>query len=148
MQPIWRRAGVGLAAAVLTLTAASTATAATASGPVQARLTITPSTTTVGTTVTVVGTATNTTSGTVSASLGINNYSGLRLTSVSGSAGCRPRNVTTLIYCGIQSLPPGATARITITLAPAAGGTYSFRCYARVTYTTDDTYAYGSLVVS
>lgn len=121
---------------------------ASAAGPVQAGLTLTPSVTTVGSTVVVVGSATNTTGSAVRASLGIDNLASLRLSGVSGTGGCSPRNLTHLVYCGIQNLAPGATATIRLTLVPPAAGGFDFRCYARVTYTTGDTFAYGTLVVS
>lgn len=129
---------------------ASAAPVAAATGPVVAGLTVSPATTVVGGQVTVVATATNTTAAPVQASLGIDDYqyAAQTFTAVSGSAGCTPRNLHRLIYCGVQSLAPGATARITVSLRPTATGTDDFRSYARITYTTDDTYAYGTLTVS
>jgi hypothetical protein len=85
----------------------------------------------------------------VAASLGIENpnYANQVFTAVHGSPGCTPRNLHRLIYCGIQSLAPGATATITLTLSPSAPGTDAITTYARITYTTDDTFAYGTLTI-
>lgn len=138
-----RRAGVGLAAAMLGLAVAPAAQAAPAQ-VVQAGLTITPSVTVVGTTVTVVATATNTSDTAANGAMGIDNYGDLHTTSVSGVR-CTPRNLTRLIYCGLSNLPAGATASITVTLVPATAGSFDFRSYARG---TADTYAYGTLTVS
>ena len=142
------RAAVGvLAAAAVALTAPGAAQAST--GPVPAGLTITPTTTVVGGQVTVVATATNTTSSTVAASLGIENpqYAAEHITAVSGHA-CTPRNLQRLIYCGNNLLPAGASMTITLTFTAIAAGTDNFTVYARETYTTDDTFAYGTLTVS
>jgi hypothetical protein len=148
MRSVWGRAGVVLAVAVLSLAAASGSSAAAAAPPVRAGLSITPTLTTVGSAVRVVATATNTTTAPVQASLGINNYGSLRVSAVSGSAGCSPRNLTRLVYCGVQSLAPNATATITLSVVPAASGSFDFRSYARITYTTDDSFAYATLLVS
>lgn len=139
---------VTTAAATAVIGAVSPAYAA-AAGPVTAGLTITPSVTTVGGQVTIVATATNTTSAPVGASLGIENpdYANQKFTAVHGTAGCTPRNLHRLIYCGIQSLAPGATASITVDLTATATGTDSLRSYARITYTTDDTFASATLTV-
>ncbi|MBS2964131.1 hypothetical protein KGA66_13820 [Actinocrinis puniceicyclus] len=144
-------AGV-LAAAALAIAGPATAQAATDAGgaaPVTGTLTITPSTTVVGGQVVVVATATNNTSSTVAASLGIENpqYAAEQITAVSGHA-CTPRNLRRLIYCGNNLLAPGASMTITVKLTAIAGGTDNFTVYARVTYTTDDTFAYGTLTVS
>lgn len=150
MRKIWHRLGLlatllGLATTLATLPGAP---AQAATSPVLAGLTITPTVTVVGHTVTVVGTATNTTASAVQASLGIDNYGSLRITSVAGSSGCTPRNLTKLVYCGVQSLAPGATATITLTLTPAAAGAFDFRTYARITYSSDNSFATGTLTVS
>lgn len=143
------RAGVGLAAAALSLLVAPAAQATPSPADsttqvVQAGLTITPTDTVVGTTVTVVATATNTSDTPANGALGIDNYADLHTTSVSGH-GCAPRNVIRTIYCGLTNLAPGATASITVTVAPDTAGSFDFRSYARGTY---DTYAYGTLTVS
>ncbi|MCU7729516.1 hypothetical protein ODJ79_37860 [Actinoplanes sp. KI2] len=139
------------AAVILVAGVAAPASAAATStaGPVTAGLTITPSVTAVGGQVIVVATATNTSASPVAASLGLDDYqyADQVFTSVRGTPGCTPRNLHHLIYCGIQSLAPGATAGITLTLTAAAPGTDSFRTYARITYTTDDTFAYGTLTI-
>ena len=98
---------------------------------------------------TVVVTATNTSSAPVPASLGLENpdYANQVFTGLRGTAGCTPRNLHRLIYCGIQSLAPGATASITLTLSASAPGTDQLTTYARITYTTDDTFAYGTLTI-
>lgn len=160
MRSILRRAGTVATAAILGLVAvpAAAATAAPASGsalpmtqastagPVAAGLSITPSVTTVGGTVTVVATATNTTNAPVGASLGIENPSLVPIVGLTRT--CMTRNLTRLVYCGIQSLAPGATVNITLTLSPKTAGTFNFTVYARVTYTSNDTYAYGTLTAS
>jgi len=141
-------AGVLAAAAVTSgPTAAQPAVADTA--PVTGSLTITPTTIVVGGQVKVVATATNNTSSAVAASLGIKNpqYAAERITAVSGHA-CTPRNLQVLIYCGNNLLPPGATMSITLTLTAIAAGADDFTSYARVTYTTNDVYSYGTLTVS
>ena len=135
---------------MLTLGVVSPASAAsTTAGPVAAGLTVTPSVTVTGGRVVVVATATNTSSAPVAASLGLDDYqyANQTFTGVRGTAGCTPRNLHRLIYCGIPSLAPGATAGITLTLTASAPGTDNFRTYARITYTTDDTYAYGTLTI-
>lgn len=151
------RAAVGvLAAATVAVAAPVTAQAATGTGglaaavaPVTGSLTITPSTTVVGGQVVVVATATNNTSSTTAASLGIENpqYAAEHITAVSGH-GCTPRNLQRLIYCGNNLLAPGATMTITVTLTAIASGTDNFTSYARVTYTTNDVFSYGTLTVS
>jgi len=135
-----------LLASSLTLLLLGAAPASAATGPVQAGLTLTPATVAAGSPVVVVGTATNTTSAPVQASLGVDVPAGLRPTGASGSA-CTPRNIVHLVYCGIQSLAPGRTATITFTVTPAAAGSYAFRSYARITYTSGDTFAYRTLTV-
>src|SRR5690242_19490747 len=116
------RSGIASAAAMVlvVLGSMSPASAATVSttGPVAAGLTITPAVTVVGGQVIVVATATNTSSAPVAASLGLDDYQyGNQLfTGLRGTAGCTPRNLHHLIYCGVQSLAPGATAAITLTL--------------------------------
>ncbi len=132
----------GLLAGLLFATGAPVG-AATAT--VQAGLTITPTTTTVGAGVRVVATATNITSRTLQASLGVDNPSGIAVSGVAGTGGCHPRNLTRLVYCGVQSLAPGATATITFTATAKAVGSYSFRSYARETYQVNDTFAYVTL---
>jgi hypothetical protein len=142
-------AGAGLAVMLSLLVApAAQASSPDVAGPIQAGLSITPSATVVGSTVTVTATATNTTGSAAAVSLGVENKASLRTSSVSGSAGCTPRNLTRLVYCGVQSLAPGATAHITVTLVPPVAGRFDFQSYARITYTTDDTDAYGTLTVS
>jgi len=140
-----------VATVMLMLGVVSPASAATSStaGPVVAGLTITPSVTVAGGQVVVVATATNTGSAPVAASLGLDDYQYANqvFTGVRGTPGCTPRNLHRLIYCGIPSLAPGATAGITLTLTASAPGTDNFRTYARITYTTDDTYAYGTLTI-
>ncbi len=152
------RAAVGvLAAAAVAVAGPVTAQAAANAGgvaaadvaPVSGGLTITPSTTVVGGQVVVVATATNNTSSTVAASLGIENpqYAAEHITAVSGHA-CTPRNLQRLIYCGNNLLAPGASMTITVTLTAIASGTDNFTAYARVTYTTNDVFSYGTLTVS
>jgi hypothetical protein len=147
------RSGIASTAATVMLllgvtAPASAATSGTA-GPVLAGLTITPPVTAVGGQVVVVATATNTSSAPVAASLGLDDYQYANqvFTGVRGTSGCTPRNLHRLIYCGIQSLAPGATASITLTVTASAPGTDNFRTYARITYTTDDTYADGTLTI-
>lgn len=141
-------AGVLAAAAVASGPAAAQPAVADTT-PVTGSLTITPATTVVGGRVTVIATATNNTSSTVAASLGIKNpqYAAERITAVSGHA-CAPRNLQLLIYCGNNLLAPGATMSITVTLTAIAAGIDNFTSYARVTYTTNDVYSYGTLTVS
>jgi hypothetical protein len=142
--------GLAVAAAVMSGAGlASAAPAYAAAGPIAAGITITPSTTVVGGQVTVVATATNTGSSPAAVSLGIDNYqyASQRITGVKGYR-CTPRNLQRLIYCGTGPLDPGATASITLSLTATAAGTDNFRVYARTTYTTDDTFAYGTLTVS
>lgn len=141
--------GAGVASVAPVAAAAPVTIAPAAAGPVAAGITVTPATTVVGGHVTVVATATNTGSSPVSASLGIENpqYASQRITGVSGFR-CTPRNLQRLIYCGTGPLAPGDTASITLSLTATAAGTDDFTVYARTTYTTDDTYAYGTLTVS
>jgi hypothetical protein len=122
--------------------------------PVQAGLTITPSTTTVGSTVTVVATATNTTSANVDASMGVRDgylngqvSTVVPITSISSNR-CTTQRRGGLVYCGVQGLKPGETARITLSVSPNAIGTFGFRAYGRIRYTADDSFAYGTLTVS
>src|SRR5215471_10541001 len=136
-------AGV-LAIAGLLAVAPQPATAAT--GPITAGLTITPSSTTVGTGVTVTGSAKNTSSTTQMVSMGVDIPGNITSANVKGS-NCTPRHLTKLIYCGL-GLAPGATATITFTATPRVSGTFNFRSYARITYTTDDTFAYATITAS
>jgi hypothetical protein len=94
-------------------------------------------------------TATNTGSAPVAASLGLDDYqyADQVFTDVRGTPGCTPRNLHRLIYRGVQSLAPGATAGITLTLTASAPGTDNFRTYARITFGTDNTYVYGTLTI-
>lgn len=144
--------GVGLASVAPVAAAATSpapASVTAAAGPIAAGITISPAATVVGGQVTVVATATNTGSSPASVSLGIDNpqYASERITGVKGYR-CTPRNLQRLIYCGTGPLDPGATASITVSLTATAAGTDNFRVYARTTYTTDDTFAYGTLTVS
>jgi hypothetical protein len=139
-----RRLVVGLAAAALVIITGQPASAAPL--PILAGLTVTPSATTVGTGVQVVGTATNTTSSTVMAAMGVDLSGALASTNVSGSR-CTPRHLGTLIYCGV-SLPPNSSASITFTATAHSAGTFDFRSYARVQGSADNSFAYGSLLVS
>jgi len=147
------RSGIALTAVMVMLvvgvTTPASAAASSATGPVSAGLTVTPAVTVVGGQVIVVATATNTGSAPVAASLGLDDYqyADQVFTGVRGTPGCTPRNLHHLIYCGVQSLAPGATAGITLTLTASAPGTDNFRTYARITYSTDDTYAYGTLTI-
>jgi hypothetical protein len=119
-----------------------------AAGPVVAGLTITPSTTAVGNAVQVVATATNTTDSTIaSVSMGVHQPSPLRATGATGTGGCTPRNLTVLIYCGVQNLAPGATATLTFTVTPGVSGIFDYDSYARITDTSDDTFANATLTV-
>ena len=136
-------AGV-LAIAGLLAVAQQPATAAT--GPITAGLTIAPSSTTVGTGVTVTGTAYNTTDATQMVSMGVDIPANITSTNVKGS-NCTPRHLTKLIYCSF-GLPSHAKASITFTATPNVSGTFNFRSYARITYTTDDTFAYATLTAS
>jgi hypothetical protein len=122
--------------------------AAAAPPPVLAGLTITPATTAVGTGAQVVATATNTTPGPLDVSTGVDVPPGIRVSTVAGTAGCHPRNLTRLVYCGVQRLAPHATATITFTATPTASGTFSFRSYARITYSSDNSFAYATLIAS
>jgi hypothetical protein len=148
MRSYFGRTGVGLATVALGLLIGPAAHAAGSpmdgTTVVQAGLAITPSVTVVGNTVTVVATATNTSDTPANGALGIDNYSSLHTSSVSG-VHCSPRNVVRTIYCGLTALPPGATASITVTIVPAAAGSFDFRSYA---HGTQDTFAYGTLTVS
>src|ERR1051325_1422820 len=87
--------------------------AAAAQPPVLAGLAITPSSVAVGTGAQVTATATNTTAGAVDVSMGVDVPAGVRVTAVSGTAGCHPRNLTRLVYCGVQRLAPNASATLT-----------------------------------
>ena len=58
-----------------------------------------------------------------------------------------PRHTLNLVYCGLN-LGAGQTATITLTTAPNVAGTFSYRSYARITYTTDDTFAYATVTAS
>jgi hypothetical protein len=119
-----------------------------ASPPVLAGLTITPSTVAVGTGAHLVATATNTTSATLDASMGVNVPAMFTVSGVSGTGGCHPRNLTRLVYCGVQGLAPNATATITFTVTPTASGSYNFRSYARVLNSSDNSFAFATVTVS
>jgi hypothetical protein len=143
-------AGLALASPAVAAPAPAVAAPAPAvAGPVVAGLTITPSTTTVGNAVQVVATATNTTGSTIaSVSMGVHEPSPLRATGATGTGGCTPRTLTVLIYCGVQNLAPGATATLTFTVTPGVPGSFSYDSYARITYTSDDTFANATLTVN
>ena len=137
-------AGVlGLAGAVVAGQQAATA----AAGPITAGLTPSSVTTTVGTSVTLVGSATNTTSATQRVSMGISIPTNVSYRGAVGGGGCTPRHTLNLVYCGLN-LGAGQTATITLTTAPNVAGTFSYRSYARITYTTDDTFAYATITAS
>jgi hypothetical protein len=122
---------------------------ATASAPpVLAGLTITPSTVAVGSGAQLVATATNTTGTTLDASMGVNVPATFTVSHVSGTGGCHPRNLTRLVYCGVQGLTPGATATITFTVTPTTVGTFTFQSYARVMYSSQNSLATATLTVS
>jgi hypothetical protein len=110
------RVCIALTAAVVMPVAGVTAPASTVgsstAGPVTAGLTVTPSITVVGGQVIVVATATNISLAPVAASLGLDDYqyADQVFTGVRGTPGCTPRNLHRLIYYGVQSLAPGATA--------------------------------------
>ena len=118
---------------------------AAVSTPVVAGLTITPSTVAVGAGAGLVATATNTTDAPVAVSLGVNLPSGVTVSGVSGTAGCTPRRLTTLIYCGATGVGPGASATITFTVTPTAAGSYAFQSYARVMYSSTNSTAVQTL---
>jgi len=111
------------------------------STPVVAGLAITPSTVTVGTGAGLVATATNTTGAPVDVSLGVNLPNGVTVTGVSGTAGCTPRKLTRLIYCGATGVPSGGSATIAFTVTPTAAGSYAFQSYARVMYSSTNSTA-------
>ena len=142
------RVAVGVLAAIGVSGPVAAQPAMADTAPVTGTLTITPSNTVVGGVVTVVATATNNTASTQDVSLGVDNpqYAAQKITAVSGSP-CSPRNLHSLIYCG-DYLAPGATMSITVTLTPTAAGIDNFRSYARVTYTTNNVFSYGTLTVS
>jgi hypothetical protein len=147
MHPIRQFSAVAVCAAVLGLGLANAAQAPAATGPVLAGLSITPSTTTVGNTVKVTGTATNTTGSTIAlVSMGV--HSPMRALNATGTGGCTPRNLSKIIYCGVSNLAPGATATLTFTATPVAAGTFNYDSYARIAYTSDDTFAFATLTVS
>jgi hypothetical protein len=138
------------ALAVGILGASVTADAAT--GPVQAGLTLTPSSAAVSQVVTGTATATNTSNAAISqVAMGIDIPSGLAYTGlvrpVNGS--CRATFVTNhrLVYCNVSNLAPGQTATLKVTVSAPATGSYAFRVYARQLYTTTDTFAYATLTV-
>jgi hypothetical protein len=143
-----RATRVLVAAAPLAGLLVAGAPAVAAAPPVVAGLTITPSTVAVGAGAQVVATATNTTGAPVDASMGENVPAHFAVSGVSGTSGCTPRNLTRLVYCGVQSLPAGATATITFTVTPNAAGSYTFQSYARILYATDNSLATAALTVS
>jgi hypothetical protein len=122
--------------------------AVAATPPVLAGLTITPSSVAVGTGAQVLATATNTTGGTLNASMGVNVPATFTVSGVSGTGGCHPRNLTRLVYCGVQNLPPGAAATITFTATPAASGSFTFQSYARILQSSENSLATATLTVS
>jgi len=137
-------AGVlGLAGAVV----AGQQSATAAGGPIVAGLTPASVSTTVGTSVTLVGTATNTTAATQRVSMGISWPTTVNYGGAVGGGGCTPRHSGNLIYCGLN-LGPGKAATITLTVVPNVAGTSTLRAYARITYTTDDTFAYSTITAS
>jgi hypothetical protein len=72
----------------------------------------------------------------------------LRATGATGTGGCTPRNLTVLIYCGVQNLAPGATATLTFTVTPGVSGSFNYDSYARITGISDDTTANATLTVN
>jgi hypothetical protein len=97
----------------------------------------------------VTATATNTTDSTIaSVSMGVHAPSTLRARGATGTGGCTPRNLTVLIYCGVQNLAPGATATLTFTVTPGVSGSFSYDSYARITGISDDTTANATLTVN
>ena len=123
-----------------------------ATGPVQAGLSLTPSTATVSQVVTGTATATNTSNATIGqVAMGIDIPAGLAYTGlvrpVNGS--CRATFVTNhrLVYSNVSNLAPGQTATLKVTVSAPATGSYNFRVYARQLYTTTDTFAYATLMV-
>jgi len=144
----WRAGRVLVAAAPLAGLLAAGAPAVAAAPPVLAGLTIAPSSVTVGAGTQVVATATNTTGAPLDASMGVNVPATFSVTGVSGTASCTPRNLTRLVYCGVQALPPGATATLTFTATPKTTGTFTFQSYARILYATDNSLATATLTVS
>ena len=147
-----RIVGAALAGAMAVGMLGASVTANAATGPVQAGLTLTPSTATVSQVVTGTATATNTSNATISqVAMGIDIPSGLAYTGlvrpVNGS--CRATFVTNhrLVYCNVSNLLPGQTATLKVTVSAPAAGSYAFRVYARQLYTTTDTFAYATLTV-
>ena len=136
-------AGVlGLAGAVV----AGQQPATAAGGPIIAGLTPPSVTTTVGTSVTLTGSAYNSTKVTQRVSMGISWPSTVSYGGARGDL-CTPRHSGNLIYCGLN-LSAGATAHITLTVVPNVAGASTLRAYARITYTTDDTFAYATVTAS
>jgi hypothetical protein len=140
------------AAAALLVGLVAPVRAATVPHNVQAGLSLSPSSTTVGTTVTGKATATNITGSTISqVSMGVDIPAGLTYTGLVRPAHstCRATFVTNhrLVYCS-TSLAPHETVTLTVTVVPTAPGSYTLQSYARQTYTTNDTYATATLVVS
>ena len=145
-----RRVVPAVLAAVLGLAGAVVAgqqSATAAAGPITAGLTPSSVATTVGTRVTLVGSATNTTSATQRISMGISWPTTVNYGGAVGGNGCQPRHSGNLIYCGLN-LGAGQTATITLTVIPKVAGTSTLRSYARITYTTDDTFAYSTITAS
>jgi hypothetical protein len=122
--------------------------AVAATPPVLAGLTVTPSTVAVGTGAQLVATATNTTGTTLDASMGVNVPATVTVSHVSGTGGCHPRNLTRLVYCGVQGMAPGARATITFTVTPTTAGTFTFQSYARVMLSSQNSLATATLTAS
>jgi len=137
-------AGVlGLAGAV----AAGQQSATAAAGPITAGLTPSSVTTKVGESVMLTGSATNTTNATQRVSMGISWPTTVSYGGAVGAGGCTPRHSGNLIYCGLN-LGAGKAATITLTVVPNVAGTSTLRAYARITYTTDDTFAYSTITAA
>jgi hypothetical protein len=140
------RYAVPLAAGIGLIAAGQPAFAAGA--PVAAGLTISPSAIALAGTAQVVATATNDTAGSIDASMGVNVPAGFTISGVSGTGGCTPRQLTRLVYCGVQGLGAGSTATITFTVTPTGTGSFKFQSYARPTSGTTNDTAEATLTVS
>ncbi|MBO0803816.1 MAG: hypothetical protein J2P25_12180 [Nocardiopsaceae bacterium] len=141
-------AATAAVAAPVAAQAGTSPAAQAGTSPVSDSITIKPAkTVAVGDSVTITASATNTTSSTISGSLGLKvpDPSLLHDTRVTGGA----RNVGgKLIYKGDTQWAPGQTITLSLTATTLAAGTEKLSVYSDGTGSTSSVYAYGTLTIS
>lgn len=133
-----------LLGAVAVVGSTTAAQAATPNTPL-AGVAVTPSTVSAGSSSTVSVTATNTgTRGLGQVALGVVSPLGWSNVVQPRNASCRAASGG-LLYCLVNSLGAGKTAKLTFTVTPGAPGSYTFNSYARNVNTMNETYATSTL---